>query len=170
MSDTASLHRPKLGLALAGGGFRASLFHLGVLRRLAELDLLRYVEVLSTVSGGSIIGALYVLHLKNALTEKVLLTQSEYVEILDKVEQTLVSGVQMNLRTRLFMNPLGLLRVILTSDTLGRRMARIYERYLYKEIVEEIHNASIDAASKEGEGNANESWLYRWYRCWITPG
>jgi len=83
MSDTPALHRPKLGLALAGGGFRASLFHLGVLRRLAELDLLRYVEVLSTVSGGSIIGTLYVLHLKNALTEKPLLASSEYVEIME---------------------------------------------------------------------------------------
>src|SRR5215472_14107545 len=37
----------KLGLALSGGGFRASLFHVGVLARLAELDLLRHVEVLS---------------------------------------------------------------------------------------------------------------------------
>ena len=48
----------KVGLALSGGGFRASLFHIGVLARLAELDLLRSVEVLSCVSGGSsIIGA-----------------------------------------------------------------------------------------------------------------
>jgi predicted acylesterase/phospholipase RssA len=28
----------KLGLGLSGGGFRASFFHIGVLRRLAELD------------------------------------------------------------------------------------------------------------------------------------
>ena len=48
-----------LGLALSGGGFRASFFHIGVLARLAELDLLRRVEALSTVSGGSIVGALY---------------------------------------------------------------------------------------------------------------
>jgi hypothetical protein len=41
----------KIGLALSGGGFRASFFHLGVLRRLAELGLLRRVAVLSTVSG-----------------------------------------------------------------------------------------------------------------------
>ena len=50
--------REKWGLALSGGGFRASFFHLGVLARLAEMDLLRRVEVISTVSGGSIIGAL----------------------------------------------------------------------------------------------------------------
>ena len=36
----------KVGLALSGGGFRASLFHIGVLARLAELDVLRQVEVL----------------------------------------------------------------------------------------------------------------------------
>ncbi len=49
--------RPRIALALSGGGFRASLFHLGVLRRLAEGGLLASVDVLSTVSGGSIIGA-----------------------------------------------------------------------------------------------------------------
>jgi NTE family protein len=53
--------RTKLGLALAGGGFRASLFHVGVLRELARRGLLGKVEVLSTVSGGSIVGALYYL-------------------------------------------------------------------------------------------------------------
>jgi hypothetical protein len=31
----------KVGLALSGGGFRASLYHIGVLARLAELDMLR---------------------------------------------------------------------------------------------------------------------------------
>jgi hypothetical protein len=45
----------KVGLGLSGGGFRASLFHIGVLAYLAEQDLLRHVEVLSCVSGGSII-------------------------------------------------------------------------------------------------------------------
>ncbi len=48
---------PRISLALSGGGFRASVFHLGVLRRLAELGWLSRVDVLSTVSGGSIVGA-----------------------------------------------------------------------------------------------------------------
>jgi len=48
---------PRIALALSGGGFRASVFHLGVLRRLAELGWLSRVDVLSTVSGGSIVGA-----------------------------------------------------------------------------------------------------------------
>lgn len=46
-----------IGLCLSGGGFRASLFHLGVLRYLAESNQLSNVRVISTVSGGSIIGA-----------------------------------------------------------------------------------------------------------------
>jgi tetratricopeptide (TPR) repeat protein len=44
-----SLLKGKIGLALSGGGFRSSLFHIGMLAKLAELDLLRGVEYLSCV-------------------------------------------------------------------------------------------------------------------------
>lgn len=51
---------PKIGLALSGGGYRATIFHLGVLARLGEVDLLDKVAVLSTVSGGSLaVGLIY---------------------------------------------------------------------------------------------------------------
>jgi NTE family protein len=43
------------GLALSGGGYRASLFHLGVTRRLHELGILQQTTRLSSVSGGSIL-------------------------------------------------------------------------------------------------------------------
>ena len=49
----------KIGLALSGEGARAMAFHLGCLRALKKLGLLDRVSVLSTVSGGSVIGALY---------------------------------------------------------------------------------------------------------------
>jgi NTE family protein len=52
----------KLGLSLSGGGYRASAFHLGVLKKLDELDILQNVDVLSTISGGSITGAAWLLH------------------------------------------------------------------------------------------------------------
>jgi NTE family protein len=48
-----------IGLALSGGGSRAIAFHLGCLRALHDLGILEQVKVLSTVSGGSVIGALY---------------------------------------------------------------------------------------------------------------
>ena len=62
-----SMFRGKIGLALSGGGFRASLYHIGVLAKLAEYDLLRHIEVLSCVSGGSIIGAHYYLELRRLI-------------------------------------------------------------------------------------------------------
>ena len=43
-----------LCLALSGGGFRATLFHLGSIRRLNELALLGSFQSISSVSGGSI--------------------------------------------------------------------------------------------------------------------
>jgi len=43
------------GLALSGGGFRATLFHLGALWRLNELGWLRRLDIITSVSGGSII-------------------------------------------------------------------------------------------------------------------
>ena len=45
----------EIGLSLSGGGIRAAVFHLGVLRRLADEDLLESVAELSTVSGGSLV-------------------------------------------------------------------------------------------------------------------
>ncbi len=50
-----------IALALSGGGYRAAAFHLGTMRALDELGLLGDVRVLSTASGGSIVGARYAL-------------------------------------------------------------------------------------------------------------
>lgn len=50
-----------IGLALSGGGFRASAFHLGVLKRLEELNILPLINTMSVVSGGAITGGLYAL-------------------------------------------------------------------------------------------------------------
>ncbi len=49
----------KIGLALSGGGSRAIAFHIGCMRALHDRGLLDQVRVLSTVSGGSVIGALW---------------------------------------------------------------------------------------------------------------
>ena len=47
----------KLGLALSGGGFRASLYHLGLLRFLRDAGALSQVTHITSVSGGSIMAA-----------------------------------------------------------------------------------------------------------------
>lgn len=46
-----------LGLAFSGGGIRSATFNLGVLQALARCGVLRYVDYLSTVSGGGYIGS-----------------------------------------------------------------------------------------------------------------
>lgn len=48
-----------IGVALSGGGSRAAAFHLGCLRALSDRGLLARVRVLSGVSGGALLGALY---------------------------------------------------------------------------------------------------------------
>ena len=48
-----------IGLALSGGGSRAIAFHLGCLRALHDVDFLDRIQVISSVSGGSVISAMY---------------------------------------------------------------------------------------------------------------
>jgi NTE family protein len=50
--------RRGIALCVSGGGFRATLFHLGAARRLHELGLLHRIDTMSSVSGGSIFAAL----------------------------------------------------------------------------------------------------------------
>ena len=45
------------GLALSGGGFRATLYHLGVIRYLRDSGGLQHVSDIAAVSGGSILAA-----------------------------------------------------------------------------------------------------------------
>ena len=57
-SKSPATLRPGMALALSGGGYRAMLFHTGVLWRLSDLGLLRKLQRISSVSGGSIVSAL----------------------------------------------------------------------------------------------------------------
>jgi NTE family protein len=62
-TTAAERYRPErersgTALCLSGGGFRATLFHLGALRRLNETGVLAKLDTISSVSGGSIMAAL----------------------------------------------------------------------------------------------------------------
>jgi NTE family protein len=77
----------KIALALSGGGFRATVFHLGVLARLAEGDQLENVTFLSTVSGGSL--CIGLVHAKNNLCWP---TSKEYINhVLPEVRRLLTT-------------------------------------------------------------------------------
>ena len=88
----------KVGLALSGGGFRASYYHLGVLACLAERDALRDVEVLSCVSGGSIVGACYWLKLRQRLLQPAPLTREDYIRLVCDLIAHFQEAVKANLR------------------------------------------------------------------------
>ena len=138
----------KIGLALSGGGFRASLYHLGVLARLAELDLLRNVEVLSCVSGGAIVGAYYYLKVRQLMHTRTNseITPEDYVQVVREMVDEFTAGVRKNIRTRVAVNPLKNFRMFWSEDySRTGRAAELYEKHLYSQV-------------QDGQ-NGGERWL-----------
>jgi predicted acylesterase/phospholipase RssA len=88
----------KIGLALSGGGFRASFFHLGVMAFLAERNVLRNIDVLSCVSGGSIVGASYWLALRARLKDSSPMTHDGYLLLVRDLIRNFQDSVAGNLR------------------------------------------------------------------------
>lgn len=127
----------RLGLALSGGGFRASFYHIGTLARMAELGMLKHVESLSTVSGGSIIGAAYYLLLKNLLESKAdhEITDSDYVEVVQVLEKHFLSAVQKNLRMRTFANPFKNMRMGMLNYSRSDAIGELYEYHIYRPLI-----------------------------------
>ena len=81
-----------IGLALSGGGSRAMAFHLGCLRALHDRGILEKVSVLSGVSGGSVIAALYAYH------------DEPFEEFERRVERTLARGMVWGIARELFVS------------------------------------------------------------------
>ena len=142
----------KTGLALSGGGFRASFFHLGTLAVLAEANRLKDIEVISTVSGGSVVGVLYYLKLKQLFDNKddSEITQEDYLQLISELIDEFFEAVQKDIRNRLFYNPLAFgledidkefINNILkffkfyfpfNSYTRTKRVAELYDKFFYK--------------------------------------
>jgi NTE family protein len=123
----------KLGLALSGGGHRAAFFHVGVLARLAELGLLRPIQVISTVSGGSIVGALYYLLVKNLLESKAddEITDADYVALVRELEREYRGAAATNLRGSAWANPLKNFQMALPTYSRTDRVGELYEQRFY---------------------------------------
>jgi NTE family protein len=130
---------PKLGLALSGGGFRAAFFHVGVLARLADAGLLRGVRVISTVSGGAIVGALYYLHVLRLLESKAdgSINDLDYREIVEQIARDFPVAVARNVRGRAVVNPLkNFAMALFRGYSRTYRIAELYERFFYAGIWE----------------------------------
>ena len=121
----------KLGLALSGGGFRATLYHLGLVRFLRDADILRQVTHISSVSGGSIMAAHLALN-----WERYTGSATEF----DQAASQLLDFVRLDVRNRILRRfPLGLFlrwprRLLgLSNRPLTRTglLERQYEQHLY---------------------------------------
>ncbi len=127
----------KIGLALSGGGFRASLYHIGTLAKLAELDVLRHVEVISCVSGGSIIGAHYYLKVRSLLKNKTdeEITKKDYIKIVEEIVEEFLQGVQRNIRMRVAAEFTTNLKMIFSSKySRTKRAGELYEEEIFSKI------------------------------------
>jgi predicted acylesterase/phospholipase RssA len=121
----------KIGLALSGGGFRATLYHLGLVRFLRDAGILSRVTHITSVSGGSVIAAHLVLN-----WDRYNGSPTDF----DAAAAELLAFVQMDVRNRILRRfPLNLpfrwpRRLIGLSN---RKLSRIglleshYEKYLY---------------------------------------
>lgn len=90
----------KYTLCLSGGGFRASLFHAGLVRRLIYLDLFKLINRINSISGGSITAGLIMKEL----------TQKPFANIYDfdqRVIVPLINFIQSSPRNNIYkINPL----------------------------------------------------------------
>jgi len=137
----------KLGLALSGGGFRAALYHIGVLAQLADRGLLKHIEVISTVSGGSIIGAMYYLHVKQLLEtkENEEITEEDYIEIVRRMEERFRKVIQSNLFARTFQTFYHNIRMLRQDYSRSNRIGELYDEYLYRSLIQrdDSHNKGM---------------------------
>lgn len=126
----------KLGLALSGGGFRASFFHLGVLAQMAELGLLRHVEAISAVSGGAIIAALYYLHLKKLLESKPdeEIADDDYIALVQALSADFLKATESNLRMRTFADVRANWKMRRPDYSRSDRIAELYDQLLYSKV------------------------------------
>ena len=82
-----------VGLALSGGGARAIAFHLGCMRALHDRSVLDRVDVISGVSGGSVLAAMYAY------------TADDFELFHERVQEVLRKGIRGKIVRRLLLSP-----------------------------------------------------------------
>lgn len=144
--DQPSQQTRRLGVALSGGGFRAAFFHIGVLAQMAHLGMLRHVQVLSTVSGGSIIGAFYYLHVKRLLETKedAAVTDQDYRDLVLQIEKTFFEAVQQNLRVRSLLDPRKLIQTCLPDFSRTDHLGYLLDQYFFRPVVDATRKTPIE--------------------------
>lgn len=113
----------EMALALSGGGYRATLFALGSLWRLNELGLLRQMNRITSVSGGSITSAYLAIKWRELDFDKDTGAANNFVKIIAEPIQEFCSKSLDILA--------GLSGLLLPFTTIGDKVARRYARRLF---------------------------------------
>lgn len=179
----------KIGLALSGGGFRASLFHLGVLLRLQELRVLERITHISGVSGGAIVAAAYGIALAEQENEgNGSLSTKDYEDAYEKCERILFEGIRRNPFVKwLSQKLISLLGSVFSAITPGavwkvgnyslRRilggMPHIYKKLFYRDVILEALPKSVriilNATNLDPQEEAEKERLFFFTRDYIGP-
>jgi predicted acylesterase/phospholipase RssA len=173
----------KVGLALSGGGFRASFYHLGVLACLAEFDVLRHVEVLSCVSGGSIVGACYWLALRKRLLQNPPMTRDDYVSLVASLIQHFEKAVAVDVRGQIQPSKAALAFRILVRKQQGamdpEETARTLNEHFYRPLADGLrdpvfmHALQFTPLDHDTAGTGSEEFQperQNWLRTNKVPG
>jgi NTE family protein len=111
--------KKKIGLSLSGGGYRAAAYHLGTLRKLNEMKILQDIDVISSISGGSITSACYALESGD----------------FSKFEQNLLNGVRSNIIKGILLSPRFLLLTFSLLLITGIMIALLFTSYAWVSFV-----------------------------------
>ncbi len=121
---TAEKKTLNIGLALSGGGFRATLFHLGLIRFLRDAGLLTSITHLASVSGGSVMAA----HLIYRWDEYT----SDDDATFEKAASELIAFTQQDVRGKIVRRlPLLVLAGLIPKIKLGRTdlLEQFYDKF-----------------------------------------
>src|SRR5690242_12501162 len=108
-------------LCLSGGGYRAMVFHLGALWRLNELGVLRGIERISSVSGGSITSATLALKWPRLQFSGAGVATNFAQEVVEPVRQLAVHTV----------DTLSVIEGALGPGTISDKVTAAYKKYLF---------------------------------------
>ena len=153
----------RIGLALSGGGFRASLFHLGVIRRLEELGIMKRVHTISAVSGGSIIAAYYVIEMEKRLRRRRDAVKDPQqldkvrLQIFKEIADCFFKALDHNLRSRAlafgpFYHPILWIKSLWPTLSRSDIMQKEYDRWFYHdETLDQMPSVTLPSDNIPGE-------------------
>ena len=128
-----------MALCLSGGGYRAMLFHVGVLWRLNEAGMLRELDRISSVSGGSITAGVLGLNWNNLDFDDTGVARSFQGQLVDPIRK--MAGVGIDVTS--ILTGLGL-----PFTSVSDRIVKAYKKHLFGKAT--LQNLPDDSSKPAG--------------------